>query len=72
MLIIGATGGVGSLAVQLVVLAGAKVLAPALPEDHEYLRDLGVSDVLERDGDVVAAVRERHPDGVDALLDLVS
>jgi len=72
VLIVGATGGVGSLAVQLVVLAGAAVLAPALPEDDEYLRELGVSDVLERDGDVAAAVRERHPDGVDALLDLVS
>ena len=72
VLIVGATGGVGSLAVQLVVLAGATVLAPALPDDDEYLRDLGVTDVLDRDGDVAAAVRERHPDGVDALLDLVS
>jgi NADPH:quinone reductase-like Zn-dependent oxidoreductase len=28
--------------------------------------------VPDRDGDVPAQVRERHPDGVDALLDLVS
>jgi NADPH2:quinone reductase len=31
----------------------------------EYLRDLGVSEVLPRDGDLAAAARERHPDGFD-------
>jgi NADPH:quinone reductase-like Zn-dependent oxidoreductase len=72
VLVVGATGGVGSFAVQLAAHAGATVIAPALPEDDDYLRDLGVADVLERGGDVAAAVRERHPDGVDALLDLTS
>src|SRR5215211_1496832 len=33
VLIVGATGGVGSLAVQLAARAGATVVAPALPED---------------------------------------
>jgi NADPH:quinone reductase-like Zn-dependent oxidoreductase len=72
VLIHGAAGGVGSLAVQLAARAGATVIAPALPEDVPYLHDLGVTDVLPRDGDLVADVRERYPDGVDALLDLVS
>jgi NADPH:quinone reductase-like Zn-dependent oxidoreductase len=72
VLIVGATGGVGSFAVQLAAQRGATVVAPALPEDAEYLRGLGVAELTQRDGDVVAAVRERHPDGVDALLDLVS
>jgi NADPH2:quinone reductase len=72
VLIVGATGGVGGFATQLAAQAGATVLAPALPEDEEYLRGLGVTDVLPREGDVVAAVRERFPDGVDALLDLVN
>lgn len=72
VLIVGAPGGVGSFAVQLAVHAGATVIAPALPEDEEYLRGLGVSELLDRNADVAAAVRERHPDGVDALLDLVS
>ena len=44
VLIVGATGGVGSLAVQLAARAGATVIAPALPEDEEYLRGLGVTD----------------------------
>ena len=72
LLVVGAAGGVGSLAVQLAARAGATVIAPALPVDDAYLRDLGVTDVLPRDEDLVAHVRERYPDGVDALLDLVS
>jgi NADPH:quinone reductase len=72
VLIVGATGGVGSFAVQLAAQAGATVIAPALTEDERYLRDLGVTEVLPREGDVAAAVRERFPDGVDALLDLVN
>ena len=72
VLVIGATGGVGSLAVQLAAKAGATVVAPALAEDEAFLRDLGVSDVVPRDGDVAAAVGERYPDGVDALIDLVN
>jgi NADPH:quinone reductase len=71
-LIVGATGGVGSLAVQLAAHAGATIVAPALPEDKEYLRDLGVTEFVPREGDVAAAVRERFRDGVDALLDLVN
>jgi len=72
LLVAGATGGVGSLAVQLAAKAGATIVAPALPEDEAFLRGLGVSEIVPRDGDVAAAVRERFPDGVDALLDLVN
>jgi NADPH:quinone reductase-like Zn-dependent oxidoreductase len=72
VLIVGATGGVGSVAVQLAAAAGATVIAPGLPEDEDYLRGLGASDVPPRDGDVAAAVLERHPEGADALLDTVS
>jgi NADPH:quinone reductase len=70
--IVGAPGGVGSFAVQLAARAGATVVAPALPEDEAYLRDLGVSELLPRDADLAAAAGERHPDGFDAVLDLVN
>jgi NADPH2:quinone reductase len=70
--VVGASGGVGSFAVQLAAAAGATVLAPGLLEDTDYLRGLGATEVLDRNGDIAAAVRERYPDGVDALLDLVS
>ena len=48
------------------------MVATALPEDDEYLRGLGATDVVPRDGDVAGAVRVRHPGGVDALIELVS
>jgi NADPH:quinone reductase-like Zn-dependent oxidoreductase len=71
VLVVGATGGVGSFFVQLAAAAGAHVIAPARAGDREYLHDFGASEQLERDSDLGAQVRERFPDGVDALLDLV-
>jgi NADPH:quinone reductase len=72
VLVVGATGGVGSLAAQLAARAGATVVAPALPEDEPYLHELGVNELLPRNGDLAPAARERHPDGFDAVLDLVN
>jgi NADPH2:quinone reductase len=72
ILVVGANGGVGSFAVQMAADAGATVIAPALPEDEGYLRGLGVGEILPRDADVAALVRERYPEGIEALLDLVS
>lgn len=72
MLVVGATGGVGGFFAQLAVAAGANVIAPALPEDRDYLRGLGVSELIDRNADVAAAVRASHPEGVDAMLDVVS
>ena len=72
VLVVGANGGVGSFAVQLAANAGATIIASGLPEDEEYLREIGVDEVLERDVDVAALVHERYPDGIEALLDLVS
>jgi NADPH:quinone reductase len=72
VLVVGANGGVGSFAVQLAANAGARVIAPGLPEDEEYLKDLGVSEILPREADIAALVHERYPEGIEALLDLVS
>jgi NADPH2:quinone reductase len=72
LLIVGATGGVGAFAVQLAAQAGATIVASAHREDEAYLRELGVSELLPRDGDLAAAAREGHPDGFDAVLDLVN
>ena len=48
------------------------MVAPGLPEDHDYLRGLGVAEVLDRNRDIAAQVHERHPEGVDALADVAS
>ena len=72
VLVIGATGGVGSFFVQLAADADAHLIAPALPEDDQYLRELGATEILDRNDDLATIVRQRHPDGVDAILDLVN
>jgi NADPH:quinone reductase-like Zn-dependent oxidoreductase len=72
VLVVGAAGGVGSFFVQLAGAAAATVIAPALDEDGDYLRGLGVAELVDRNADVAAAVRAAHSDGVDAILDVVS
>jgi NADPH:quinone reductase-like Zn-dependent oxidoreductase len=72
VLVVGASGGVGSLFVQLAASAGANVVTSGLSEDDYYLRALGASEVVDRDDDLAAHIRATYPDGVDALLDVVS
>jgi NADPH:quinone reductase-like Zn-dependent oxidoreductase len=69
VLISGATGGVGSIALQLAHAAGATVIATARPgQEDEYVRDLGAAHTVDYTADVAAAVREHAPDGVDKAL----
>jgi NADPH:quinone reductase-like Zn-dependent oxidoreductase len=73
VLIVGATGGVGSFAVQLEAQRGLKVIATALPDQVEYVRSLGAADTIDYSaGNVAAAVRSRYPDGIAALIDVVN
>jgi NADPH2:quinone reductase len=72
VLVIGASGGVGSFFVQLAASADAHVVAPGFAEDNDYLRELGAAEVLDRSADLEATLAERHPDSVDAILDVVS
>jgi len=72
VLIVGATGGVGSFAIQLARLGGAHVIASVRPGDEGFVTDLGASETVDYTGDLVATVRERYPDGVDAAIDLVN
>jgi NADPH:quinone reductase-like Zn-dependent oxidoreductase len=66
----GAAGGVGSLAVQLAHRAGATVIGLASEHNHEWLRRHGVVPVTYGDG-VAERVRAATPDGVDAFIDTV-
>ncbi len=70
VLVHGAAGGVGVLAVQLAARRGARVLATASPGNHDFLRSLGAEPVAYGDG-LLDRVRALAPDGVDAALDLV-
>jgi NADPH:quinone reductase-like Zn-dependent oxidoreductase len=67
-----AAGGVGSLAVQLGRIVGAHVIGVASSANHDLLRELGAAECVDyRDSDPIDAVREAHPDGIDAVFDIV-
>lgn len=70
LIIHGASGGVGSLALQFAKLRGVKVLATASGADGlDFVRKLGADAVVDgRHGDIVAAARAFAPGGVDAVL----
>ena len=70
VIIHGASGAVGTLALQLARLRGARVLATASGEEGVALvRKLGADAVVDgRTGDIAAAAREFAPNGVDAVL----
>ncbi len=69
LLINGASGSVGSAAVQLAVARGARVIGTASPATHEYLRSLGAEPVAYGDG-MAERVRALAPGGVDLALDV--
>ncbi|KJF19845.1 alcohol dehydrogenase [Rhodococcus sp. ACPA4] len=68
VLIHGASGGVGAIAVQLAAARGATVIGTAGASNQDYVRSLGATPVLYGDG-LEARVRELAPNGVDAAFD---
>ena len=68
VLITGASGGVGSAAVQLAKARGAEVIAVTSPSKAEALRDLGADRIVERGADLVAALGNN---AVQVIVDLV-
>src|SRR6185312_3822924 len=69
LLINGASGSVGSAAVQLALARGVRVIGTASPANHDYLRALGAEPVAYGEG-LAGRVRALAPDGVDAALDV--
>lgn len=65
----GAAGGVGTVAIQLAKARGARVIATAGPSNQDYLTSLGATATLYGEG-LVERVRALAPDGVDAVFDL--
>jgi NADPH:quinone reductase len=72
LIIHGAAGGVGSLALQFAKLRGARVLATASGEDGlSFVTHLGADAAVDgRHGDIAAAARTFAPQGIDAVLAL--
>lgn len=64
----GAAGGVGSLAVQLARQQGARVIGIAGPDNAEFLRSFDVEPLTYGDG-LIDRLRALAPEGVDAFID---
>ncbi|MFY1688398.1 NADP-dependent oxidoreductase [Plantactinospora sp. WMMB782] len=75
VLVTGASGGVGGFAAQLAARAGHRVIAVASSDDEEWVRGLGVAEVLPRSTDLadlepVPAVLDAVPVGAPAAAPL--
>lgn len=68
LLILGASGGVGTLAIQLAKAHGIKVIGVASEKNHEYMKELGADVTIDyKDNHVGKAVAAIEPDGVDMI-----
>ncbi|MEY2580883.1 MAG: NADPH:quinone reductase [Ilumatobacteraceae bacterium] len=68
VLIHGASGGVGQMAVQLALARGARVIGTASAARHDVVRALGAEPVSYGDG-LTDRIRSLAPGGVDAAID---
>ncbi|TQS40781.1 zinc-binding dehydrogenase [Cryptosporangium phraense] len=69
VLVLGASGGVGTLLTQLAVAAGATVIGTASPAKHHAVRGFGATPVDYHGPGLPDRVRALAPDGVDVVLD---
>lgn len=67
VLVVGAAGGVGSIAVQVALAAGAEVTAVDHPRKHDLLRHLGVDHVVDYTAEDLTKGAERY----DLVFDVV-
>ena len=69
VLITGASGGVGSAAIQLASLRGAQIIAQASINKAEALMEIGADRVIDRDCNLID---ELEPNSIDVVVDLVA
>jgi len=73
VLILGASGGVGSLGIQLAKVKGAKVIGVASKKNHSFMKELGADHTIDyKSSHVGEATKEICPDGVDLIFDCTS
>jgi NADPH:quinone reductase-like Zn-dependent oxidoreductase len=74
LLIVGATGGVGSFATQMAAAQGLHVIATAgNTESEARIRKLGAAAIVDYNKAPVAGqVKAAYPNGIDGLIDLMS
>jgi NADPH:quinone reductase-like Zn-dependent oxidoreductase len=73
VLVVGATGGIGSYAVQLAARRGARVIATTRRANEAFVRELGTAETIDHTReDIVEAMLVAHPDGIEAVVDVAS
>lgn len=71
VLVSGATGGVGTHAVQLAVVGGATVIATAAPgTETEHVLGFGAQHAVNYRGELATQIKELAPNGVDSIVHL--
>ena len=68
VLVSGATGGVGAIAVQLAASTGAKVIGTSRPDSADFVRGLGAHEVVDYTADLPTAVKAVAPEGLTAVV----
>ncbi len=69
VLIIGASGGVGTAILDLGKLAGLRMYGLASPSKHHVLAEYGATPIDYHIQDFVEVMRQAEPDGLDAVFD---
>lgn len=70
LLILGGSGGVGSIAIQLAKAVDAEVIGVASEKNHAYMQELGADETVDyQDTDVGKEVLNLRPDGADLIFD---
>jgi NADPH:quinone reductase-like Zn-dependent oxidoreductase len=71
IVVVGATGGVGSYVTQMAAARGATVVAVTTAAGAAQARDQGAADTIDHQAtDVPTALRERYPAGFDTLISM--
>lgn len=69
VLIIGASGGIGTALLQLGKLAGLRIYGIASKNKHHILIEYGATPIDYHTQDFVEVIRQAEPDGLDVVLD---
>lgn len=73
VLILGASGGIGTLAIQLARAKGAEVIGVASKKNHAYMKELGATHTIDyHNTHIGEAVKQLYADGVDLIFDAAS
>ncbi|MFC7647007.1 zinc-binding dehydrogenase [Streptosporangium lutulentum] len=73
LVVVGASGGIGSFLVQLARQAGARVVATGRADDAEFLKDLGADETVDYTStDITEETLRRVLGGVDVVIDLAN